>query len=370
MLKPTLRNNPTRPGGESHSRRHYLGSWAYWLCQFAGWGGLVVCLTAGGIANDPGLYRRIWMLDWLALGVAGVLASHFLRWMVFSVRERASGWHLAIWLLPRLMIALATMWGLRAFLVVVLEPPPYNNPQWSNPVYGVETLFILCTWAGFYFAYDYYRRYETGAMERLRLDAALKEAELRALKAQINPHFLFNSLNTLRALIPNDLNRPRDAVTLLAGLLRLSLTAGQQQTVSFAKELEMVESYLALQQLRFEGRLLVRRNIAQAALAWRVPPFLIQGLVENAVKFGIASREAGGEISLVVEIRDEVFHAVITNPGQIHAKSDSTGLGLANARERLDLLFGPTARLTLRQQASDVVAAEVAIPRLSDGPQS
>jgi len=367
LMLPLLRNNTVIPGAKIHWRRRCLGHQAYWLCQLAGWGGLVVCLTAGGIANDPGLYRRIWMLDWLSLGAAGVVASHFLRSMILSARERPSGWQLAIWLLPRLTAALAAMWGLRAFFVVVLEPPPFNNPQLANPVYGLETLVIMCTWAGFYFAHDYYRRYETGVMERLRLDTALKEAELRALKAQINPHFLFNSLNTLRALIPHDLNRPREAVTLLADLLRASLTAGEQETVFFARELEIIESYLALQQLRFEGRLIVRLNVTQDARPWPVPPFLLQGLVENAVKFGIAAREAGGEISLAVEIRDQAFHAVITNPGRLNTESSSTGLGLANARERLRMLFGPAAQLTLRQQAPDLVAAEVQIPAQNRG---
>ena len=127
------------------------------------------CLTAGGIASDPGLYRRIWMLDWLALAAAGCLQHPIsCAGRSSSDRERATGWRLAVWLLPRLLAAWIVMWGLRAWFVVLLEPPPFNNPQPGNALYALETLVIMCTWSGFYFAYDYYyRRYEAGVVDRL-----------------------------------------------------------------------------------------------------------------------------------------------------------------------------------------------------------
>jgi LytS/YehU family sensor histidine kinase len=153
-------------------------------------------------------------------------------------------------------------------------------------------------------------------------------------------------------------------------LLRTSLTTDQKETVPFAQELEVVENYLALQQLRFDSRLRVSQQVSPDALNWLVPPFPIQELVENAVRFGIAPREAGGEISLRVSICDHVFHAQITNPGRISTASDSTGLGLSNGRERLASLFGPTATLALSQQAEDLVAAEVSIPRPADASRS
>jgi hypothetical protein len=92
-----------------------LGGREYWLCQIAGWGGLFVCLTAGGIASDPGLYRQIWMLDWLALSAAGIAASHLLRCLILGPQNRAFGWRLAIWLLPRLSLSLAAMWHAPGF---------------------------------------------------------------------------------------------------------------------------------------------------------------------------------------------------------------------------------------------------------------
>lgn len=325
----------------------------------------MACLTAGGIANDPGLYRRIWMLDWMALGMAGVVASHLLRSTLTHPHERPVGWRLVLWLLPRFAAASAVMWGLRGILVMVLEPPPYDVPEWRNLVYVVEVLAALCSWTGVYLAYDYYLQYEAGIRERLRLDAALKEAQLRALKAQVNPHFLFNSLNTLRALIPAADARPRQAVTLLADLLRAALDADQRQTVPFEQELAVIENYLALQKLRFEGRLTVNACIDPAALQRPVPPFLIQGLVENAVKYGVEPRTDGGEIALTAGVRDGTLRATVANAGRIARESDSTCVGLSNGRDRLKALFGPEASLSLRQADEDHVIAEVAIPGLN-----
>jgi LytS/YehU family sensor histidine kinase len=224
---------------------------------------------------------------------------------------------------------------------------------------------LLLIWSGFYFGLRYYRQYQTTQLDRLRLDAAVKDAELRALKAQLNPHFLFNSLNILRALIPQNLAQPREALTLLADLLRASLNSGHEETIPLARELETVENYLALERLRFEDRLTVHRTIASPALAWPMPPFVVQTLVENAVKFGIATREAGGAIILVAAVKNGFLHLRVLNPGTIDGASVSTGLGLKNARSRLALLFGPHATLTLAQAAPDLVAAEVRLPPLA-----
>jgi two-component system LytT family response regulator len=189
----------------------------------------------------------------------------------------------------------------------------------------------------------YYRGCRESLIERLRLEAAVKEAELRTLKDQVNPHFLFNSLNTLRSMIPGELERPREAVTLLAELLRASLTLGDRTTVSVAEELETVESYLDLEQLRFEKRLRVRARVDAAVREVQMPPFVLQTLVENTVKFGVGTRREGGEVAYAVARRDGVLSRRVENAGQLRTTSESTGLGLANVRARLRHLYGPAA---------------------------
>jgi hypothetical protein len=369
-MVPTL-HLPTSPATHTR-RRRWLGTRAYWLCQLAGWGGLFLVwliplpFRATAIRYD--------VLHGLLLCVSGAALTHLLRLVFLAQLRTTRTWPaLFLRLLPWIIGASMAHAGPLLWFIALL---PANEsvsefhlfPENETFVY-LDTLTlaapIFTIWTGFYLGLRYYRQHQAAQLDRLRLDAAVKDSELRALKAQLNPHFLFNSLNTLRALIPPELAPPREALTLLADLLRASLTAGQEETIPLARELETVENYLALERLRFEHRLTVHRTVAPAALAWPVPPFLVQTLVENAVKFGIATREAGGAISLEAAVREATLHLRISNPGTIDSTSTSTGLGLKNARARLALLFGPGAALTLAQAAPDLVVAELRLPSLA-----
>jgi hypothetical protein len=141
------------------------------------------------------------------------------------------------------------------------------------------TLFV--GWLCVYFFYHLFDRFNRSEIERLRLATSVKEAELRALKSQINPHFIFNSLNSLRGLIDENPDRARQAVTQLANLLRYSLQSGQLETVPFEDELHTVNDYLALEQVRHEERLRVRLDVEPGVLNLPIPPMLLQTLVED-----------------------------------------------------------------------------------------
>jgi LytS/YehU family sensor histidine kinase len=220
----------------------------------------------------------------------------------------------------------------------------------------------MAGWLCLYFFYHLFDRYTRLRIEQLRLVACVKEAELRALKSQINPHFIFNSLNSLRGLIDENPDRARQAVTQLANLLRYSLQSGHLETVPFEEELRTVNDYLALEQVRHEERLRVRLDIAPGALGLSVPPMLLQTLVENAVKYGIAPRREGGEIMVIARCERDHLRLQVTNPGTLAANGGSTGVGLRNAAERLRLLFGSRATLNLREDPSGRVVAEVILP--------
>jgi LytS/YehU family sensor histidine kinase len=227
-------------------------------------------------------------------------------------------------------------------------------------------------WLCLYFFYHLFERLNRLQLGQLQLAATVKEAELRALKWQVNPHFLFNSLNSLRALIDEDAPRAREAVTRLANMLRYTLQSGQQETVPLDDEIRIVEDYLALEQIRHEDRLKVRWDLVnEAALRLLpVPPMLLQTLAENAVKYGISQRREGGEIVIAAAIDGAVLRVRVTNPGQIAVPvspaaaraGSSTGVGLRNAAERLKLLFGDRAALRLFAEPAGCVTAEVVIP--------
>ena len=181
---------------------------------------------------------------------------------------------------------------------------------------------------------------------------------MATLESQLNPHFLFNALNTVRALISEDPAEARRAVTLLSALLRQTLATARAATHALADELELAETYLALERLRFGDRLAVRVEAEPEALGVAVPALLVQTLAENAVKHGVARRRDGGEVAVTATVRGDRLSVRVTNPASVSASpsAEGTGTGLANARERLALLHGDRARLTLRVDADHAVA--------------
>ena len=351
-------------------RRRWFGTIEYWVAQLLFWGLLAVFMISTNDADPKKTETEAEVRMAIVVVVCiGVALTHLLRLGMLALRARVRSWLTFFGGASLLNLALAlaymgTLWWLGAvFAAEAMLEPDGLPPTLGDYLKGVGFFFaLLSVWTGFYLGYCCYRGYREGVIDRLRLQAAVKEAELRTLKAQVNPHFLFNSLNTLRSMLPAELDRPREAVTLLAELLRATLTLGERATVSVAEELETVRNYLALEQLRFEQRLRVRAHVDSAASHLPVPPFLLQTLVENAVKFGVGSRREGGEVTYEVMLCDAILLLRVTNSGRLGAKSESTGLGLANARARLLHLFGPAASLTLAQASADLVVAEARIP--------
>ena len=184
--------------------------------------------------------------------------------------------------------------------------------------------------------------------ERRELELRLlaQQAELRALKAQIDPHFLFNSLNTISALAGNDPAGARKMSILLAEFLRRSLRLGPREAIPLAEELALAASYLAVERIRFGERLRIEEAVEEGARGCRVPSLILQPLVENAVRHGIAQLLDGGAIYIEATRRDARLRIAVENPcDPDHPPSRGEGVGLANVAARLQSLYGPAARL-------------------------
>ncbi len=180
----------------------------------------------------------------------------------------------------------------------------------------------------------------------LESQVTAREAELRALRAQLNPHFLFNSLNSINALTGSDPEAARRMCQLLGDFLRLSLALGGRQRVAFAEELALAERYLAIEQVRFGARLGVETDIEPRARACQVPPLLIQPLIENAVKHGVADRVEGGVVRIAARRRGGSLEVEVENPRDPEAPPRrGSGLGLENVRQRIQALDPRHARL-------------------------
>jgi LytS/YehU family sensor histidine kinase len=160
------------------------------------------------------------------------------------------------------------------------------------------------------------------------------------LRAQLSPHFIFNALNNLRALINEDQARARDMITLLSNMLRQTLYQTRRDRVSLAEELALVRDYLELEQLHYEDRLRVRWQVAAGVGEAQLPPMLLQLLVENAIKHGIACTPGGGEVSIAITREQDRLQIAVRNPGR-WSPGEQGGIGLANLRQRLARASGP-----------------------------
>lgn len=327
---------------------------------------LAIGAIASGESQKNGLASVFWNNG--AACISGLVATHLLRIPLLRLRNRAESLgRLALQSLPWVVASSAALLGGYLLVLMVVAPVEFSKPENQGGVleYFATLLFCSCmvgVWTFVYLGYHSYVAYQQAKLQSFKLQAIVKEAELRTLKAQINPHFLFNSLNTLRALIPEKEERPREAVMLLADLLRAALSIDEKRTISLEQELETVDSYLALEQLRYEGRLRVTRTIESAALSVHIPPFLLQTLVENAVKYGVGPRREGADLHLYAIREGSFVRFGTTNPGVLDGLEKGTGVGLKNARARLLHLLGPEATLTLRQAEENLVEAEVRVP--------
>lgn len=218
---------------------------------------------------------------------------------------------------------------------------------------------------------EYYRRYRDEEQEKLRLQHALTESKLQTLRAQLNPHFLFNAMNSVSCLLHRDAAAADTMLSRVANLLRLSLARDDSREVRLLEEVELAEEYLEIQKIRFGSRLKLDIDIADEALEARVPNMLLQPLVENACVHGVARRR--GECRLTIQARPEGQDLVIVicNDGPPVRRDWQTqsGIGLRNTRERLSLLYGPDATLDL-SNVPDGVRLRLRIPLNIDRAQA
>jgi hypothetical protein len=340
----------------------------YVLCQCVGWGvflALRLIVTATFLAKRPEMdafaaYR--WeIVDHLA-SMAG---SHLVwRWMLWR-RLFDKGWKhvylegFAAALLVSTSVALVMWLPCHKIYAADIERIGEVAMAWFIVM---QHCLVMVLWFSVMLALYYFERTRTLEVQRAEATAAAREAQLHALKGQINPHFLFNSFNSLRALIDENPARARDAVTQLAVIMRYALTSSERKVVPLSEELRVVNLYLELEKLRLGSRLAVTINVSPEAAAAHIPPLLLQGLVENAVKFGPAARKQGGEIVCSAQIHEGNLHVRVTNPGRLGTSSDSTGTGLKNLRDRLHLLYGDAAWFVIGDEDGERVVAEVNLP--------
>ncbi|HTY59402.1 MAG TPA: histidine kinase [Bacteroidota bacterium] len=204
------------------------------------------------------------------------------------------------------------------------------------------------------------RRTERNALE---LQVLARDAELKALRAQIDPHFLFNSLNSISALTSADPGAARTMTLMLADFLRMSMTYGALDMISLDEELTLVRHFLEIEKIRFGSRLVIATEVAAETLPARVPPLLLQPLVENAVNHGIASLPGGGVLLLRAGMHGSCLRLLVQNPvDPERGRGRGAGMGLHIVRQRLQRIYGADGRLAVRE-TEEVFAVDLTIPQ-------
>ena len=316
----------------------------YWILQGLGWSAVTAFLM---LVNGPFLARPGAVLAFILDVVSGLLLTDLWRrymklrdWNTRRVDKRQL--LVAIFLLGPLQLALITI--ISRSLVGVAD-----GGSWV-PMLLLFWSGIMAAWQVSYMAATALRRANRFESEALRLDVLAKEAELKALQAQVNPHFFFNSLNSVRALIFENQQSAAQMIDQLATLMRYTLASSYADTVPLKEEMEAVQSYLAIEKIRFEERLSVAIDIAGGMDAVTIPPMAVQTLVENAVKYGVEQSSAGTEIRISASHANGHALIEVANRGALARLGNSTRIGLANARKRLLHAKGATASLELLER--------------------
>lgn len=338
----------------------------YWICQIGGWGLHTAFLTAMMVVfgGSDSLNHDTIILQ-LIIFATLLLFSHLFRLYI-----RRNGWlSLKVGrLIPRAIIGtllLAIIVQVFIHLIIYIFVPLHGITAFSWTAfigYVFNVFVVLVLWSAIYFFIKFTEKNRQNEVEKLELRSALQEAELMILKNQINPHFLFNALNNIRALILSDQEKARKMITHISDLLRYSIQFNASEKVTLAQEMEVVRDYLQLESIQFNDRLSYSFDIAKETVDLKIPPMAIQLLVENAIKHGLSISKKGGSIHIDSSISQDYLLIKVTNTGQLGDQKKREGIGLKNLVERLKILFGPFAEFTLENSSAETVTASLKIP--------
>ena len=234
------------------------------------------------------------------------------------------------------------------------NPSPEQNVDffkalWSWDPVLITGLRLMAIWLLAYHLYSYHKRELQISKLNAQLVATAKQAQLDNLLTQLNPHFLFNCMNSIKSLIIENPASARRSIDLLSDLLRSSLDQKDNELIPIKEELQLVRDFFELEKIRYENRLDYNIDIDPVLETYKIPKFSIQLLAENAIKHGIDKYIDGGKINISISVKDDFIHISVTNPGNIISKYNN-GIGLKNLEDRLDLQFDGEAHFTIEEK--------------------
>lgn len=331
----------------------------YWMAQLIGWGAYCGLIVIAVYANDPKKLNMDFLVGVTSLITFGIMVTHGQR--AFFIKMGWLDFRLPP-LVPRLILSslicsiliTAATFGIDYFMN--LENKIKEPIEFTDLIVNVFSLMILVLfWNAIYFTYHFFQKSRKQEISNLALVASNRESELKNLRSQLNPHFLFNSLNSIRALVDLDPAKAKVSITTLSNLLRQSLILGRENTVPLESELQLSRSYLELEKIRFEERLRVSWQIDDALMKVQIPPFMLQMMVENSIKHGISNLKEGGDVIVSIRKNDAGITLEVRNSGSLGTEVDM-GVGIRNIQRRLNLQYGNAATFEMHEEDGMVVA--------------
>ena len=338
----------------------------YWIFQIGGWALYAIFSLAVGILSTPLDAGSIqpWIFGSIFFETLLLFAlTQFYRWMIIN-----KGWlqkpmaHVFPRLFLMLVVCAVPVFPVKIGFTWIVGA--YSPGLWDGFLVSTITyIFLPFLWTVFYFLYHYLERYN----QSLKYEAAMREVELAQLKSQLNPHFIFNALNSIRALVDENPGKSKMAINQLSNILRKTLVTDNRGLTKFEDEFLTVKDYLGLEATRFEERLRTEFDIHPASFEYLVPPLMLQTLVENGIKHGISTLKEGGTIKLKTFVEDNLMHIQIRNSGQyVNGYPSKSGFGIKNTTQRLKLIYGDNADFRIFNENAKTVLTVVKIPKIEN----
>lgn len=325
----------------------------YWVVQLLGWG--IFCSLIAITTYVQGEFSNETAFRLLELYVLLVLVTHGMRYTLL----RFDWLNLKLTpLIPRVLLLNVLASAVLLFVSSLVSYLVFNETL-GRPIEIIinillYTIFFIM-WSAVYLTYHLLRKSRKQELDNLKLIASNHEIELKTLRDQLNPHFLFNSLNSIRALIEIDPVTAKSAITTLSNILRDSLKLGKKSLIHLEEEIKLVSEYLKLEKIRFEERLTynVTCEVDDQLL---IPPFLLQTMTENAIKHGVSKKASGGLVDVSAYEKDDKVYLEVINSGAPYIQSDQQGIGIVNTKRRLEIQFGEHAGFSIENKDNKVCA--------------
>lgn len=339
---------------------------SYWLFQILGWGAIIFVETVNYTFFIIQKFDITYIIQFTFLSLTGLLVTHsYKSWGINPAIFDKHQSHIAIkGLTDTLIISflITVITGLPA-LILNYDQMLASTSQFLINFFGqiMNIARYVVVWIIIYYLYHVQLKTSEIKEQKLLLENLAKTSELELLKSQLNPHFLFNALNSIKALVLIDQEKAREAIIKLSELLRFTLNYEKTPLINIADEINEVVKYLELEKIRFGDRLDVHIDLQAESLDAKVPPAMILTLAENAIKHGITKLPDGGVIAIRSSISGGHCRIEVTNTGSLHLNGN-TGIGLKNINQRLINLFGEKAEMVLKNKTEHQVSATLIYP--------